>query len=540
MGAPEETRGTPGAGPLKGPPVSSDESGRKIPWKILIVDDNSDIVQVIRRILSNHGYDTLVARDGKEALKKARENRPDLILLDWMLPELDGLEVCRQVKGDPETRGIMTLLVTGRGSVANRIEGFNAGADDYIPKPFNHPELLARIRSALRIKELTDNLEERNRQLIEFQNELVRSEKMATIGLLASGIAHEFNNIMAGISGYAQLAKSNPKFLEQFVEVALTQTERALELTRSLSTYHRSNKNEKSNCDIASVVDSALCLVQKELESKGIQLSSTLEENMPRAAIKPGQLQEVVLNLIINAIHAIKEKGTITIGGKADSSPNRIELWVSDTGEGIQEENLQRIFDPFFTTKGALGGGEQEGMGLGLSVCYNVVRARGGHIGVESEVGRGTTFTITLPVHDSTLTDSPKEEPSTERPPAADPGTSLTILVVDDENYIRRMLLEFLHDHEVVCCEGGESALQEFRKTKFDYVLLDICMRDSVNGIELMRELKEIDPDAKIILASGRIPEDIDKEALEEAHGHLLKPYKLDDLASLLDLTATV
>ncbi len=112
--------------------------------------------------------------------------------------------------------------------------------------------------------------------------------------------------------------------------------------------------------------------------------------------------------------------------------------------------------------------------------------------------------------------------------------------MVDDENYIRRMLLEFLHDHVVVCCEGSESALQEFGKTKFDYVLLDICMRDSMNGIELMRKLKEIDPDAKIILASGRIPEDIDKEALEEAHGHLLKPYKLDDLASLLDLTATV
>ncbi len=178
--------------------------------RILVVDDNKDIVTVIRRILHTQGYETLVASNGREALEAARAEMPDVILLDWMLPEVDGLDVCRQLKADSDTRGIMILLVTGRGSVANRVEGFNAGADDYIPKPFNHPELLARIRSALRLKQLTDDLEDRNRRLIKSQNELIRAEKMATIGLLASGIAHEFNNIMAGISGYAQLARSNP------------------------------------------------------------------------------------------------------------------------------------------------------------------------------------------------------------------------------------------------------------------------------------------------------------------------------------------
>ncbi|MCZ6794766.1 MAG: response regulator [Planctomycetota bacterium] len=515
--------------------AAAPDGRREKPWKILIVDDNSDIVVVIRRILSVHGYDTLVASDGKEALQVAREKKPDLLLLDWMLPEVDGLEVCRELKGDPETRGIMVLLVTGRGSVANRVEGLGAGADDYIRKPFNHPELLARIRSALRVKRLTDNLEERNRQLIESQNELVRTEKMATIGLLASGIAHEFNNIMAGISGYAQLATANPKYLPQLVEVALTQTERAMELTRSLATYHRSSSVDQATCDVPSVVSSALCLVKKELEEKGILLKSELEEGVPRAAIQPGQLQEVVLNMIINAIHAIREEGSITLRVRSAASPEHMVLEVSDSGEGIAEENLQRIFDPFFTTKGPLGGGKQQGTGLGLSVSYNIVRARGGNIDVESEIGKGTTFTITLPVHQGD--DSGENAPSSEACASPERGQRLRILVVDDEGLIRRMLLEFLRDHEVVCCADGETALRSAKDGRFDYALLDICLENSLNGFKIMKQLKRLDPAVKVILASGRLPEDIDRGVLEEAHGHLLKPYKFEDLAALLGLT---
>ncbi|MEE3200308.1 MAG: response regulator, partial [Planctomycetota bacterium] len=207
------------------------------PEKILVVDDNEELLGAVSRLLELQGYTALTATSGEEALQIAGSELPDLILLDWILPGIDGIEVCRKLKNEESTRGIMVLLLTGRGSVDSRIEGLDAGADDFIPKPFKHPELLARIRSSLRLKKTTDELTERNRQLVESQYELVRTEKIATIGLLASGIAHEFNNIMAGISGYAQLASKNPKYMPQLVEVALTQARRAQELTGSLSSY---------------------------------------------------------------------------------------------------------------------------------------------------------------------------------------------------------------------------------------------------------------------------------------------------------------
>ncbi len=281
------------------------------PGKILIVDDNEELLGAISRLLEMQGHSTLTALSGEEALEIARKESPDLILLDWILPGIDGIEVCRKLKSEESTRGIMILLVTGRGSVDNRIEGLDAGADDFIPKPFKHPELLARIRSSLRLKKATDELTERNRQLVESQYELVRTEKIATIGLLASGIAHEFNNIMAGISGYAQLAKKNPKYMPQLVEVALTQAQRAQELTGSLSSYNR-RADENPDCNVQEVIQNALCLVKKEIESNGIEIALDIEA-VPHAAISAGQLQEVVLNLLINAIHAIGSRGKITL-----------------------------------------------------------------------------------------------------------------------------------------------------------------------------------------------------------------------------------
>ena len=320
------------------------------PGKILIVDDNEELLGAISRLLEMQGHSTLTALSGEDALEIARKESPDLILLDWILPGIDGIEVCRKLKSEESTRGIMILLVTGRGSVDNRIEGLDAGADDFIPKPFKHPELLARIRSSLRLKKATDELTERNRQLVESQYELVRTEKIATIGLLASGIAHEFNNIMAGISGYAQLAKKNPKYMPQLVEVALTQAQRAQELTGSLSSYNR-RADENPDCNVQEVIQNALCLVKKEIESNGIEIALDIEA-VPHAAISAGQLQEVVLNLLINAIHAIGSRGKITLEVYAPGPDNLVEIRICDTGGGIPEENLNRIFDPFFTTRG--------------------------------------------------------------------------------------------------------------------------------------------------------------------------------------------
>jgi signal transduction histidine kinase len=501
-----------------------------------VVDDDPSLVDVIRRILATRGYTALTAGSGSEALEVALQEKPDVILLDWILPGLNGLEVCQKLKSNPETRGIMILLVTARSSLDNRLEGFDAGADDFIPKPFNQLELLARVRSALRIKELTDDLAERNRQLMSSRSELIRAEKMATIGLLASGIAHSFNNIIAGISGFAQLAKRNPTYLPRLVEVALVQSERAMELTRSLATYNQRNGDE-CGCDVVRVIEGASCLIRKELQSNNIHLITEFACR-PRAAVSAGQLQEVVLNMLVNSIHALDRGGSITVRVRAESSAGEVEIEISDTGCGIAPENLSRIFDPFFTTKGVASGRRQQGTGLGLAVSYNIVQSRGGRIAVQSEVGRGTTFTVTLPVHAGATEDT--SPPAARCPPQKSDGRRLRLLVVDDEGQMRELLQNFLGDQEVVCCPSGEEAIRRYTEQPFDYVILDVCMHESLDGLETLKRLRGIDPKAQVIVASGNLVDDLDPEVMALARAHLVKPFQLEDLAAVLGLKVEV
>jgi signal transduction histidine kinase len=499
------------------------------------VEDNRDILRATQRILeSQKDYRILTAVDGEQALSRVRENRPDLVLLDVMIPKIDGIEVLKRLKSDRDTSGVMVILVTGRASLDHRIQGFDAGADDYIPKPYHIPELLARVRSTLRIKHLTDDLEERNRELVRSQRSVLQAKKMATIGLLASGIAHEFNNIMAGISGYAQLARKNPEFRDSLVEIALTQTERATELTQSLSTYNRGCVGH-SECDVVEVIENALCLVTKELENTDIRPVKEFE-GRPRIQMSPGNFQEVMLNLILNGIQAIEDGAgsvRIRVGPAEDSDGVRID--VSDSGVGISEENQDRIFDPFFTTKGALGGGQRSGTGLGLTVCYNLVHSHGGDIEVSSRPGRGTTFRLTLPRADETVTaqEAPAADPAD--PPLPDKEV-LRILVVDDEKLAREMIRDYLSGHEVETCSKVETALEAYALKPFDYVILDVAIESSLNGFQAFERFSRFQPPPRVIFASGRFPDPAYRSYLQRAHGHLLKPYKFEALLKLLGL----
>jgi CheY-like chemotaxis protein len=231
----------------------------------------------------------------------------------------------------------------------------------------------------------------------------------------------------------------------------------------------------------------------------------------------------------------VEPRGEISVTVGRGTPPGEIVIAIRDTGVGIAKENIGKIFDPFFTTKGPLGGGKGHGTGLGLTVCYNIVQSRGGKIAVESEVGKGTTFTVTLPAHDGPL---PRRDEAPGNAPVAAgaAGVRRRLLVVDDEEPVREMLREYLCEHDVHCCASGEEAVTAYRTRPFDYVVLDLCMENSQSGVETLHELKAIDPEARVILASGRLPEDIPAAALALAHGHLLKPFQLDALAALLGI----
>ena len=368
----------------------------KRPRRILVVDDNEEILLVVRKILQCEGYDVSTASTGAEALEKTAAEAVDLVVLDLMLPDIDGLEVCRRLRADPETSAVMIVMLTARGAPEHRIEGYDAGADDYVDKPFHREEFLARIRAALRLKSLRDSLEERSRQLIESQHALVRREKMATVGLLAAGLAHEFNNIMSGIAGCAQMARKNQAFVPTLIEVALTQGKRAAEIIEALRTFVHPQEATFVPVAFKEVVESVRCLVRKELERREVELRVSIPRDLPPLRGVPGQLQQILLNLVLNAAHAITNGGWIEISARRGE--NGIEIRVADNGCGIPPEAMDRIFDPFFTTKGSLAGGELPGTGLGLTVVYNLVKAHDGSIEVESEPGKGTVFKVSLPV----------------------------------------------------------------------------------------------------------------------------------------------
>ncbi len=516
--------------------------------KVLVVDDNEDILNIIQRVLGNQAYEIRTAVNGQQALDEARREVPDLMLLDVMLPEIDGLSVCRQLKADPATRSIMILLVTGRGSIGHRAEGLDAGADDYIPKPFHITELMARVRSALRIKRLNDDLREANRQLIASQRERLRTEKMATIGLLATGLAHEFNNIMSGILGYAQLARRSDKFKDQFVDVAIAQSERALELTRSLSTFYRPSPQTRP-IHLDQVVESALCLVAKQVEERRITVVREFSA-VPPVLGSAGQLQEVILNLVINALHAMESGGRIGANLRADGAS--VRLRIEDNGCGIPPANLDRIFDPFFTTKGALGGGNTTGSGLGLSVSYNIIRAHGGTIEVESEVGKGTAFIISLPAMEqgaaakasvegaAALAATPAQPSAASRAASGSGGRRGdepcwgAVLVADGDKAVQEMVSQFLEAKEVVGVGQWPEALEKLQDRPFQFIVLDLDLPGIGGPRGVFDKIMELWPDSRVILTSRSFPDREGREIAARASGHLLKPYTMENLAGMM------
>ncbi len=508
---------------------------------VLVVDDNRDIRRILHRILSRQGYRLSEAADGDEGLELARREQPDLVLLDVMMPKKNGIEVCRALKGDPATRNIRVILVTGRASVDHCVEGFEAGADDYVRKPFQVPELLARTATFLRMKALTDHLEERNRQLVKSQSDLVRSEKMATIGLLASGVAHEFNNILGGIAAYAQLASRDRAYAEEFVRVTLTQAERAMDLTRSLATYNQ-HADDHATCDPCEVVQDCIRLLHREVETRSVRVVSDIAENLGHVGIGAAKLQEVILNLMINALHAVdRGTGLIRISLEHGEAPGSVVLRVADNGCGVARENRIRIFDPFFTTKGPRGSDEETGTGLGLSVSYNIVQSCGGTIELVDEDDReGATFAVVFPPPSPAALEASGKRParSTRKARVAKPlDRPLRIVVVDDDAATRDCLHHFLRAHNVECCSRLEPAIEACAIDPFDYAIVDLYLQGRGDTMSSLTRFQQLESPPRVILTSGRPPTAEHESLVRAAHGFLAKPFQLESLAELMGLT---
>jgi signal transduction histidine kinase len=379
--------------------------------RILVVDDVPTNVTMLSWMLAHQGYTVTSAVSGQQALDIVAVERPDVILLDVSMPEMSGIEVCRRLKSDAETRLIPIILVTAHTSTEDIVEGLNAGADDYITKPVTPAVLSARLRSALRIKGIYDELATANTQLrremaerAKAEEELRHAQKLELVGQLAGGIAHEFNNLLQTIEGYTAFAierLSCDDSCRQDLQQVLNASSRATELTRQLLGFSRRRALEKRHVDPNRVV-ADLAKMIRPLVGKSIQLEIVLDREIGTVFADPGELQQALLNLCLNARDAMPSGGKLSLKTErelvaCEEEQGRLQehavMHVIDTGCGMSDETRRRLFEPFYTTK-EVG----KGTGLGLANVYGVVRQHGGSAQVDSAPGKGTKFTIYLPV----------------------------------------------------------------------------------------------------------------------------------------------
>lgn len=389
----------------------------------------------------------------------------------------------------------------------------------------------------------------------EAEQRMERSMRMQALGELAGGVAHDFNNVLSvvGTVGHLLERKLEADGHEEYLDL-LDRIERAVDsgtsLTQQLMAFGRERPTEEAVADLNAEIEEVGRLLERTI-GEHVELQFDLEEDVPPVASDSGRLQQVVMNLAVNARDAIREEGTLEIGTETvtfaadDETPHpTVEpgeyaiLRVVDDGIGMDEETLDHIFDPFFTTKTA-----QQGTGLGLATVYKIVDDAGGQIQVDSEPGEGTTFEIYLPVaseegRPSAGGETSDDESVAEPEPAANPGDGGPgrILLVEDENDLREPYKLYLEreGHEVVSAGSYREARSRYDEYhgEIDLIVADVVLPDG-SGVDLVEELREIEPDIEVVYVSGYAPDlVVEREASSNHWEYLRKPVGGDQLVA--------
>ncbi|OGP69963.1 MAG: hypothetical protein A2169_10595 [Deltaproteobacteria bacterium RBG_13_47_9] len=391
--------------------------------RILVVDDEDNNLKAIKRLI-HRDYILEFAQNGDEALKLIPDFNPDLILLDIMMPGIDGYEVCRRLKLDSKTSGTMVLLVSARSALEDRLRGYEVGADDYIIKPYDPEELRAKVRILLRLKNVQDELRTLNQnleKLVEVNTrELVKKERQAIIGQMVQGIVHNLRgpvmvvHARAGIAcktarKLLEISEDDPDNFRKLVEKVIHNLSRLSEavdrtdllIDSLLAKGRQEAAGEKQRLNLNDIITQEIKFLDADMDLKrGVKKYLDLDSSIPDLYGTYSDFSQVTYNLIKNASEAMKnlQKKELRISTKHDDE--NIYIIFQDTGSGISSEDLERIFDPFFTTKPGKepdNAGEPTGTGLGLYTCSQLMKYYGGEISVQSKLGTGTTFTITIP-----------------------------------------------------------------------------------------------------------------------------------------------
>lgn len=402
-----------------------------------------------------------------------------------------------------------------------------------------------------RVRERTEEINSAYEELRDINMKLIQAEKMAAVGELASGIGHEFNNLIGIMQAYAEFAHSQrtERNISKLIDAVLLSSKRAKTITQSLLSFSRRIEKKQELSNINEALEEVLLLLETEFRKADVRVIKKLKK-LPDIVFDVGQIEQVFLNMLVNAKHAIihqkPEKGIITVSTR--ELPNAIEITFEDNGIGIAQENIDKIFQPFFSTKGSYGNSNQPGgTGLGLSVSLGIIENHCGTIVVDSEQYKGTKFTITLPkVLDPEKLISNKKSDGIEKLAIEQPSVkrvykkSASILIVDDEEYLRNALCDILSNegYNLIPAENGEQAINLFNNTHFDLVLMDIMM-PGFDGIETIRILRTLKPDIKVIVISGSSQSLSQLKLVQsrEIQGVIYKPFDLEKLITLISST---
>ena len=367
--------------------------------RLLLVDDEDDFRSTLSKRLEKRGAQISQASNGKECLAVMANCPVDVVVLDVKMPGMSGIEVLQHIKADHPQ--VEVIFLTGHAATRDGVEGIKSGAFDYLSKPVEFEHLLGKILQAY------DKIhrEEEKRLEADFkarmEQQMISTERLAAMGTLAAGVAHEINNPLAIINeaaGFMSLVLQKPELSDmprrQVFEMALAKIEksvkRARNITHQLLRSVRKNDPILADVNINELVTETIELVGKEAKNKDITISLNADTPLKNIWIEPEKIRQVLINLMTNAIQATDRQGRVSIHVKNISEG--ILLTVGDTGHGIPREIREKIFEPFFSTKSP-----GEGTGLGLFVTREIIEKMDGTIEVDSQIGHGTRFTVRIP-----------------------------------------------------------------------------------------------------------------------------------------------
>jgi CheY-like chemotaxis protein len=360
---------------------------------ILVVDDQPINVQLLKRKLEREGIRIAAAYSGLEALDFVRKEKPDLILLDVMMPDMDGIEVCQRLQADEATRGIPVIFITARSAKESKIEGLSVGAVDYITKPIDLDETLARVQTQLRFVAI-------NRQLVELTRRLEESRKAATIGAVTQGIAHNLNNLLGVVIGYLDLVKAyhdKPEQVKKNVQHVEDAVHRIVTIIKQLSTLVVRSRPPSIKANLQKLIDGGIGRFHYDYR---LTAPVTVDNPLGELSLDTNYeiVEEVIAKVLINAWESYDNKRSdprpVSLHTRIVAKPDDgeyVEIRVVDHGRGINPEIRDKMFEPFVSTKNTVG------VGMGLTVARHAMRNLGGDVTLVDTPGGGATAVVLHP-----------------------------------------------------------------------------------------------------------------------------------------------